>query len=123
MARCAEGRGQWQPTGEVNPWPRLGRLRPYTEPLLVRALESAAATDEMIILAMLNDLDALALPAIRDWTQGDRTLVQVPWPPADLERTTPSGAIGPSFCVPAGRASGAVASGLGPGPLTGQADL
>ena len=40
-------------------------------------------------LAILNGLDISSLPALRDLSTGATTTVNIPWPPARMERATP----------------------------------
>ena len=40
-------------------------------------------------LAILNGLDISSLPALRDLSRGAGTTVNIPWPPAGMERATP----------------------------------
>ena len=40
-------------------------------------------------LAILNGLDISSLPALRDLSTGSSTMVNIPWPPAGMERATP----------------------------------
>ena len=86
---CEETQEQWRPPPAPQSMETEGGHQAMDWHPALSYVESTAAKDETVILAMVYGLDASSVLAIRDCTAGDSILVQIPWPPAQLEGTSP----------------------------------